>query len=319
VVDAINLSANQKNRTTALTLHTEHSKWISVTAIIFAVTLIISQSSYAADPKNGAYVFKIAGCTGCHTREDDRKKSILLAGGRSFKTPFGTYYSPNITPDQTGLGGWDEDDFKNALRHGVTPDGSNYFPVFPYVSYTKMSNTDISDLWAYIKTLPPVSRKNQDHDVNIIFGSRFLMFFWKLLNFDEGPQPSDITKDEAWNRGRYLVDALGHCTECHTPRNLMGALKTDMYLAGTAVGPDGDAVPNITPDMETGIGKWLDDEYDSLLSMGMLPDGDFVGGSMGEVVENTESLTNNDRIAIINYLKSVQPISHKFTVPAPKQ
>lgn len=282
-------------------------------------TPLASAPSLAANTENGAYIFKAAGCLGCHTREDDRKKSVLLSGGRAFKTPFGTYYSPNITPDPTGLGDWTEVDFKNALRHGKSPDGSNYFPVFPYVSYTKMTDSDASDLWAYIKTLPAVSRNNQEHDVNIIFGSRFLMYFWKFLNFEAGPLQSDKTKDDAWNRGRYLVDALGHCGECHTPRNLMGAVKSDMYLAGTSTGPDGDSVPNITPDEETGIGKWGEDDYDSLLSMGMLPDGDFVGSSMGEVVENTGTLTTTDRAAIITYLKSVPAISHKITAPAPKQ
>ena len=281
--------------------------------MISILTVLAQAPAYASgDIKRGAYIFKAAGCTGCHTRNDDRKNSILLAGGRAFKTPFGTYYSPNISSSSDGIGSWTQSDFQNALRYGIAPDGSNYFPVFPYVSYTKMADRDIDDLWAYMKTLKPVARENKDHDVNIFFGSRFLMHFWKLMNFQEGTIQADPAKSEEWNRGRYLVEALGHCGECHTPRNALGASKSDMYLAGTINGPDGDTVPNITPDKETGIGIWAVDDYDSLLSMGMLPDGDFVGGSMGEAIENTESLTNADRTAIAVYLKSVPAISHKI-------
>ena len=281
--------------------------------MICILAALAQMPAYAAgDIKKGAYIFKAAGCTGCHTRNDDRKIGVLLAGGRAFKTPFGTYYSPNITPASDGIGSWTQTDFRNALRHGIAPDGSNYFPVFPYVSYTRMSDQDIDDLWAYMKMLKPVGRKNKDHDVNIIFGSRFLMHFWKVVNFQEGTIQNDPTESEEWNRGRYLVEALGHCGECHTPRNALGASKSDMYLAGTINGPDGDSVPNITPDNETGIGAWAVDDYDSLLSMGMLPDGDFVGGGMGEAIENTESLTNTDRTAIAVYLKSIPAISHKI-------
>ncbi len=293
-------------------------RWASVTALSIALALAISASSVAGDFKNGAYVFKAAGCTGCHTREDDRKKEIYLAGGRAFKTPFGTYFSPNITPDKSGIGTWNESDFKSALRHGITPDGDNYFPVFPYLSYTKMSDEDISDLWTYMKSVASIKRENRDHDVNFIFSSRFLITFWKLLFFSEGVLQPNQKQPPDWNRGRYLVDAVGHCGECHTPRNFLGAWKSDMYLAGTTSGPDGKSVPNITPDLKTGINGWKFDDFDSLLSMGMLPDGDFVGASMGEVVENTEGLIDSDRNAISTYLQSIPAISHKVTSLPPK-
>lgn len=285
-------------------------------SLFAGIVLILSMSAgspavSAGDPGNGAYVFKAAGCQGCHTAPEDKKNGVLLAGGRAFKTPFGTYYSPNITPHATGLGDWREDDFVNALKKGENPDGDNYFPVFPYVSYTKMQDKDIRDLWAYMKTLKPVERANRDHDVNILFGSRFLMTFWKWVNFNEGPVADDASRPASWNRGRYLVDALAHCTECHTPRNFMGGLKNDLYLAGNAEGPEGDPVPNITPDKESGLGDWTADDYDSLLSMGMLPDGDFVGASMAEAVENTENLTDDDRRTVIEYLLSVNAIHNK--------
>jgi mono/diheme cytochrome c family protein len=288
---------------------------LGVVAVLIVTTL---GAARAADLKNGAYVFKAAGCTGCHTRDDDRKQGVMLAGGRAFKTPFGTYYSPNITPDESGIGSWSEVDFLTALRHGKSPDNSNYFPVFPYVSYTKMSDTDIADMWAYLKTMKPVQRTNRAHDVNIIFGSRFLMTFWKLLNFEEGPLEPAPGQNPSWNRGRYLVDAMGHCGECHTPRNKLGAMQSDMYLSGSINGPDGNTVPNITPDKSTGLGAWAADDFDSLLSMGMLPDGDFVGGSMGEAIENTEGLSNADRKAVTTYLKSIPAISHKIEKPKSK-
>jgi len=293
-------------------LKSAHRVSLVMICIVTALTQAPAPASASGDLTKGAYIFKAAGCTGCHTRNDDRKNGIFLAGGRAFKTPFGTYYSPNITPASDGIGSWTQPNFRNALRHGVAPDGSNYFPVFPYVSYTRMSDRDIENLWTYMKTLQPVDRKNKEHDVNIVFGSRFLMHFWKLMNFQEGTVQNDPAKSEEWNRGRYLVEALGHCGECHTPRNALGASKSDMYLAGAVNGPDGDTVPNITPDKETGIGAWAVDDYDSLLSMGMLPDGDFVGGSMGEAIENTEGLTNTDRTAIAVYLKSIPAISHKI-------
>jgi len=272
----------------------------------------------AADTVQGEYIFRVAGCRGCHTTEADRKKNIFLAGGRALKTPFGTYYSPNISPDPVhGVGKWTETDFTQALRHGRNPDGEHYFPVFPYGSYTRMTDQDISDLWAYLKTTPPIARPNKAHDAGFVFGSRIIMGPWKFMNFRSGALKLDPSKPAEWNRGRYLVDALGHCAECHSPRNKLGGLKSGMYLAGNPEGPDGDAVPNITPDTETGIGKWDESDIDSLLSMGMLPDGDFVGGSMGEAVDNTEFLSPKDREAVVEYLKSIPAIKHKVQKPKP--
>ncbi len=278
-------------------------------ALVLACT---SGESLAADDTltRGAYVFQAAGCVGCHT--DLPKKGPRLAGGRAFKTPFGTFYSPNITPHpEYGIGAWTEADFLRALRDGVGPGGSHYFPVFPYTSYTKMTDSDARALWAYLRDQDPWDRANRDHEVSFPFGWRFLMTFWKLLFFDAGAFQPDASKDAAWNRGAYLVNALGHCGECHTPRNPFGAVDSDMYLAGTTEGPEGDKVPNITPDPETGLGKWSAEDLDGLLSLGMTPDADFVGSSMGEVIENTTGkLTSEDRAAMIAYLRSLPPIRH---------
>jgi mono/diheme cytochrome c family protein len=259
----------------------------------------------------GKYVFDAADCTACHT--DTANQGTPLAGGRKLETPFGTFYSPNITPDRTtGIGAWSEEDFVAALRHGRAPDGSHLFPVFPYPSYTQMSDADMWDLRAYLFSLPPVTREDRPHEVRFPFGWRFLIAGWKALFFEPGVFHPDPGRDEQWNRGAYLATALGHCGECHTPRNVFGAPESDMALAGTADGPDGGAVPNITPDKETGIGGWSEDDIDTLLTLGMTPDGDFVGGGMGEVVSNsTSKLTAADRDALIAYLRSLPAISNK--------
>ena len=255
--------------------------------------------------QRGKYVFNAAGCAACHT--DEPNKGPPLAGGRKLKTPFGVFYSPNITPHpETGIGNWSDEDFVRALGQGVSPGGHNYFPVFPYPSYAAMTDRDMRDLKAYLFSLPAVERANTPHDVSPPFGWRFLMTFWKLLFFDTASFEADPTKDEAWNRGAYLASALGHCGECHSPRNALGALERDMAFAGNRVGPEGGSVPNITPDKETGIGDWSEDDLDTLFSMGMLPDGDFVGSGMADVVFNgTSKLTPADRKALIHYLRTL--------------
>ncbi|MBI3707992.1 MAG: cytochrome c, partial [Proteobacteria bacterium] len=214
-----------------------------------------AQTPDGAAIKRGEYLFIAGGCIGCHT--DVKNNGAPLAGGRALATPFGTFYGPNITPDPVhGIGKWSDADFIRALREGVRPDGANYFPVFPYTSFTKISDADLRDLKAYIFSLPPVAKPSRPHDVSFPFNLRFLQFGWKLLNFTAGPYAPDTTKPADWNRGAYLVQALTHCGECHTPRNAMGGLKTSLAYAGTADGPEGERVPNVTTDPDTGIGKW---------------------------------------------------------------
>jgi mono/diheme cytochrome c family protein len=258
----------------------------------------------------GKYLFDAAGCAGCHT--DTRNKGPLGTGGRALKTAFGVFFSPNITPHaEHGIGGWSDRDFVRALRLGISPNGAHYFPVFPYTSYTGITDADLGDLKAYIFSLPPVARQNRPHQATPPFSWRFLVPLWKWLNFTPGPLAPDPGRDAAWNRGAYLVEALAHCGECHTPRDRLGARNTDMKLAGTRSGPEGGVIPNITPDRETGIGGWSDSDLTSLFKMGMKPDFDFVGDAMGEVVANTTShLTDDDLAAVITYLRSLSPVRH---------
>ena len=259
----------------------------------------------------GAYLFAAAGCAECHT--DKAGKGAPLAGGRRLKTPFGDFYSPNISPDpEHGIGRWSEDDFRRALRDGIAPDGSHYFPVFPYASYTLMTDPDIRYLWAYIASLPPRATPNKPHRVDPPFGWRWLVPLWKWLYFNPGAITPDQGRSGRWNRGAYLVRALGHCAECHTPRGLLGGPLADMDMAGTRQGPEGGSVPNITPDADTGIGRWSKSDTHSLLKMGMTPDGDFVDGAMGEVVDGTTGrLTEPDLRAMIDYLRSLPAISNR--------
>ncbi len=264
--------------------------------------------------KHGAYIFAAAGCAACHT--DVKNKGPVLAGGRALKTPFGTFYGPNITPDpEHGIGRWTDADFIRALRQGISPSGEHYFPAFPYPAFTQMTDADMRALKAYIFTLPAVARPSRPHDVPAPFRWRFLLTFWKWLFFTSGPYLPDPARDARWNRGAYLVRALVHCGECHTQRNVLGGLKHDEWLAGNDDGPDRDEVPNITSDPKIGIGRWSAEEIAVYLEEGLDPTGDYAGAAMAEVIENsTGRLTARDRDAIVAYLRTVKPIR----TPPPK-
>jgi len=256
------------------------------------------------DAKRGEYLAKAGGCIGCHTEE--KKDAVPFAGGRALKSPFGTFYGPNITPHpEAGIGRWTEADFVRAMRQGERPDGKNYFPAFPYTSFTKIVDRDLRDLWAYLRTLAPSPRASQEHQMRFPFGWRFLVTFWKWFFFTPGPFTNLPGLSDISNRGAYLVQALGHCGECHTPRNFLGGPKTSRFLAG-GKGPDGKDVANLTP---SGLKKWSDKELEDILTTGIDPEGDFVAEAMGEVVRNTTSqLTPADLKALIAYLRTLAPV-----------
>ncbi|HEY7239092.1 MAG TPA: cytochrome c [Burkholderiales bacterium] len=274
-----------------------------------AAGLLLLASGWVAyaqqgDAQRGQYLSKAAGCVGCHT--EDRDNAQPYAGGRALKTPFGTFYGPNITPHpQAGIGRWSEQDFVRALREGRRPDGAHYFPAFPYPSFTRINDQDLRDLWAYLRTLPPSSRVSEPHDLKFPFGWRWLVWVWKLLFFSPGPFTPDPQASAVVNRGSYLVNALGHCGECHTPRNFLGGMKRSRHLAGAKLG-EGTSAPNLTP---ARLKKKSDAEVKDFLQTGMTPDGDVAAESMAEVVRNTTSqLTPADLDAVVAYLRSVPPL-----------
>lgn len=269
-------------------------------AIAGALTLGFAQTFAQGNAKKGEYIAKAAGCVACHT--DTMPGAIPFAGGRALDTPFGTFYGPNITPDrETGLGLWSEEDFRRAIHLGERRDGSNYFPAFPYPSFTGMADADRRDLWAYLRSLPPTKHANRAHELRFPFGWRFLVTFWKWLFFTPGPPLATAPVGVTASRGLYLVGTLGHCGECHTPRNFLGGPKTDRLLAGAKLAEG--RTPNLTP---TRLKKWTDNDLTKFLQTGLTPDGDVAAETMSEVVMNTTSqLTPGDLAALIAYLRSL--------------
>jgi mono/diheme cytochrome c family protein len=277
------------------------------TVLIAAAVILAAVDALAQEDivERGKYLVYAGGCISCHTEDVD--DAVPLAGDRAMETPFGTFYSPNITPDaDTGIGNWSDDDFVNALWDGVSPDGEHYFPSFPYTSYTGASRSDLLAMKAYLFSIDPVSKASREHDLAWYMSTRLAAGAWKKLNFEGARYVPDPQQDEQWNRGAYLVRHLGHCGECHTPRSTLGVLQTDQEMAGSRLGDE--KIANISQHRVDGIGRWSLRDIEYFLDIGMLPDGDFAGSSMGDVIEdNTSKLTQEDRLAIATYLKSVPP------------
>jgi mono/diheme cytochrome c family protein len=276
--------------------------WVASTAAVDEAALI----------SRGKDVFAAAGGCGCHTAKDGK----LNAGGRKLAVPFGVVYSTNITPDRkTGIGAWTEEQFVEAMRHGVRPNGDHLLPVMPYPAFRGMAVDDMRALWAYLRSLPPVRQPTKPPELKIPF-SNLWMPVWNLLYGGTGKPPAEAPASGV-ERGEYLVKHVAHCGECHTPRNFMGAPKTDKFLAGTEHGPENAVVPNITPDSATGIGDW--DGYDIAfyLETGIKPNGDNAQGLMDRVIEGTsvgyKDLTQEDLDAIAAYLRIVPHIVNKIS------
>jgi mono/diheme cytochrome c family protein len=278
-----------------------------LSAILLAVPASAQSPADKEQLRRGEYIFHAADCYTCHT--DTEHHGPELAGGAPIKTPLGTFYPPNITPDDRfGIGSWSDADFMRALREGVSPDGQNFYPAFPYGSFTKMTDRDILDLKAYIFSLPAVSVPSRPHELPFYMRWRLVVSGWKALNFEEGPLKPDPAKDAKWNRGRYLAEALAHCGECHSPRTITMGIDRNAAYSGNPSGPDGKVVPNITPD-DSGIGSWSESDLAYALKTGATPDGDVLGSLMSDVIEHgTRYLTDEDRAAIAHYIKSVPPI-----------
>ena len=265
-------------------------------------------------------MFRAAGGCTCHTNyPGEGADAPELAGGRALATPFGAFYGSNITPDrETGIGTMSDADFVRAMTEGISPDGSHYFPVFPYPAFASMTRGDLLDLKAYLFSRPAIRRENRPPDAPPPFRWRFTVAGWKLLNFDPQPFVADPARAAAWNRGAYLVNGPAHCGECHTPRTLTGGLDRSRWLAGSRDGPEGELAPNITPDRETGIGDWLVADLTWYLETGIKPDGDDTQGLMAEVIEHGYAhLPASDLAAIAEHLFSLPPIHNALKAPDP--
>ncbi len=265
--------------------------------MIWLLSLFIT--AQAGTITRGEYIMQVAGCVHCHTAEFGQ----YLAGGRRLNTPFGAFYVPNITPDpETGIGKWTETQFYNAVRFGISPSGEYYYPAFPYRAYSQMTDEDIRELYNHLKTVPPVRNERRPHELAFPYNQRRLLFFWRQLFFS--------SERQALGRGAYLVEALAHCAECHTPRNLLGGLIDSMWMAGTNDPLEGLAIPNITPDRWTGLGTWTDKDWEIFISSGIRPDRSTVGGEMAFVVQGLAILTESDRRAVVDYLRSLRPVAN---------
>jgi mono/diheme cytochrome c family protein len=266
---------------------------------------VASTAPYRPNVANGEIIFNAGGCASCHAVPNQPERT-RLGGGLAIPSPFGTFYAPNISPDPTdGIGRWSEADFVNAVMKGISPEGTHYFPALPYTSYAHATVPDVRDLFAYLKTLPPVQGKVRDHDVPFPFNIRRNIGIWKWLFMDDRLFVPDQARSPSWNRGAYLVNSFGHCAECHSPRNFLGGIIAAQRFAG-GPNPEGEGwVPNIT---QKGIGEWSKADIAGFLENGLTPDGDSAGGSMVRVIKNTSQLKPEDRDAIAEYIKSLPPV-----------
>jgi mono/diheme cytochrome c family protein len=255
--------------------------------------------------ERGAYLTRAADCMACHTRPGGKD----FAGGLGFKLPFGTLYATNITPDkETGIGNYSDADFLNAVHRGIRRDGARLYPAMPYVSYTYMTDDDALAIKAYLFSLPPVNEPTPANTLAFPFDQRWGMIFWSaLFNPDTRFMP-DASKSAEWNRGAYLAEALAHCGECHTPRNLAFALDNRKKFAGALTA--GWRAFNITSDKATGVGGWSEADLASYLASGHANGHGTASGPMGEAVDRSFSqVTPEDIQSVVAYLRTVSPIA----------
>jgi mono/diheme cytochrome c family protein len=264
----------------------------------------VCQAQDAIAISRGEYIAQVGGCASCHTAPG----GAPLAGGLAMKLPMGTLYTPNITPDrETGIGEWSDDDFVRAMQQGVSRNGQHLYPAFPYTSYTLMSRTDVLAIKAYLFSLPPAHNVPPRSHMSFPYSVRSLIGAWNWFYLSDRRFQEDPQRSAQWNRGAYLVQAVAHCGECHTPRGFSEATEPGKLLAGGLV--DGWSAYNITSDPIAGTGAWSDDDLKRYLSIGNAPGKAWAAGSMGLVVANsTRHLTEKDLQSIVAYLRTVPPV-----------
>ncbi len=260
--------------------------------------------SQPGDPEAGKTVFYVAGCESCHMSPGQRDP-LRLGGGMEVKTPFGSFYPPNISPDpKDGIGSWSAVDFADAIMAGVSPRGRHLYPALPYPSYCRMSTKDVRDLLAFLRTTPPVSGRAPPNALAFPFSIRRAVGFWKLLYMPRINHPPGVDPTDEGALGRYLVEGPGHCAECHSPRDPLGGVIERRRLTGGAL-PDGRGkAPDITAH---GLKDWSGSDISDALSTGFTPSGDVLGSAMTAVVRSLKQVPETDLAAIARYLKSYQP------------
>ena len=283
--------------------------------VLLAVSLIpgTAQAQQGTNDmvERGQYIFAVAGGCACHTVPKDAPHT----GGRAFPIPFGTVYATNITPDkETGIGSWSDKEILKAMTTGVRPNGEWILPIMPHEAYSGMAEDDIKALIAYLRNLKPVRKETPRLKTWVPFYRSLLTPLWLKLFGRYSTPPREPPKGGI-QRGQYLTDHVSLCGDCHTPRNFLGVLKRGLYLAGSRTGLLGEESPNITPDNETGLGKWSRDEIAHLTVTGFKPNLDNVQGLMEEVIEGVsvgyKNMTRQDALAVADYLKSIRPIVNK--------
>ena len=253
------------------------------------------------DASNGARIFWAAGCASCHAAPDAAEtEKLVLSGGYRMKSPFGTFIAPNISPGPEGIGGWTVYELGNALVAGVSKSGQHLYPSLPYTSYNKMALQDVADLHAFLNTLPVSDTPSAEHEMGFPFTIRRGLGLWKRLNVQTDWYLADVESPEL-ERGRYLVEALGHCAECHTPRNFTGGLDVARWMKG-APNPSGKGT---IPAINSGALGWSEDDIAYYLETGFTPDFDSAGGQMTKVIASLSNVTDADRRAIASYLISL--------------
>jgi mono/diheme cytochrome c family protein len=298
---------------------------VAVASLVLVLLALVSPIRGAALDvslvQRGRYLAIAGDCISCHTRAE----GAPFAGGLAFHTPFGIVYSPNITPDtQTGIGGWSEAEFDRALRKGIGRKGEHLYPVFPYPYFTKISDADVAALYAFFRAIPAVKYVAPANDMTFPFGERPLLGGWKSLYFKEGRYSADATKSRKWNRGAYLVEGLGHCSACHTPRNYLGGEKADQFMTGGVYQESLDDRPidwsavNLTSG-ENGLQAWPLQDLTNYLKLGYSPHASVSGPMISVVMNSTRNLTREDDEAIATYLKATAPNRQNDARPPPER
>ncbi|WP_425466968.1 c-type cytochrome [Paraburkholderia dinghuensis] len=280
-----------------------------VATLCAAGALVRAQTAPPHAPANaaekialGEYLARAGDCIACHTNPGGKP----FAGGRAMETPFGSFYSPNISSDKaTGIGAWTADEFYRMLHDGKSRDGTLLYPVMPFASYTNVTRADSDAIFAFLLSTPPIHQPNREHNLRFPYNQRSLLIGWRTLFFRPGEFKPDPAQSTEWNRGAYLVQGLGHCVMCHTPINALGGVSTSKQFQGGLIPMQDWYAPSLTSNKEAGLGEWSIEEIVDLLQTGVCTRG-AVYGPMAEVVKNSlQYLSDEDIRAMAVYLKAL--------------